>query len=237
MNQTISNGRSISAAPVAAPSGLRPARQALEGRYVRLEPCDPQAHRAELFAAASAGADPAAIWTYLPYGPYADLAAFTERLEDCTQSEDPLFFTLRDKASGQASGMASYLNIVPQNGSIEIGHIWFAPTLQRTPAATEGLYLMMRQAFDELGYRRLEWKCNARNEASRRAALRLGFTFEGIFYQHMVVKGCNRDSAWFSILDGEWPRIRANFERWLAPDNFDSEGRQRVALASLNCPT
>ena len=229
--------RAISGAPVTPPPpGERPARAVLEGRRVRLEPVDPGAHGPELFAAFTAGPDPDAIWRYLPYGPYADLASFTQRLEDCARSEDPLFFNLHDRESGQATGLASYLNIVPQNGSIEIGHICFAPALQRTPGATEGLFLMMRQAFDALGYRRLEWKCNALNEASRRAALRLGFTYEGIFYQHMVVKGCNRDSAWYSILDGEWPRIRANFERWLAADNFDGEGRQRVSLASLNGP-
>lgn len=226
--------RAISGAPVTPPPpGKRPERRVLEGRTVRLEPVDPEAHGADLFAAMTAGAAPDALWTYLPYGPYADLASFTRRLEDCARSEDPLFFTLLDRAGGKAVGLASYLNIVPHNGSIEIGHICFAPALQRTAAATEGLFLMMREAFDSLGYRRLEWKCNALNEASRRAALRLGFAYEGIFYQHMVVKRRNRDSAWYSLLDGEWPAARAAFERWLAPDNFDAEGRQRASLAAL----
>jgi RimJ/RimL family protein N-acetyltransferase len=129
--------------------------------------------------------------------------------------------------------MASYLNIVPANGCIEIGHIWFAPPLQRTRGATEAIFLMMRHVFDDLGYRRLEWKCDALNEGSKRAARRFGFTYEGTFRQHMVVKGRNRDTAWFSLLDREWPAVRAAFETWLAPDNFDTAGRQRASLSTL----
>ncbi len=145
-----------------------------------------------------------------------------------------MFFAVRDEGSGRAGGVASYLNIHPQPGTIEIGHIWFGPALQRTPAATEALYLLLHHAFDDLGYRRLEWKCNALNAASRRAAVRLGFAFEGTFYQHQIVKGRNRDTTWFSILDGEWPPIRANFEAWLAPENFDEAGGQRASLGDLN---
>ena len=147
--------------------------------------------------------------------------------------DDPLFFAIIEQASGKASGMASYLNIVPDMGCIEIGHIWFAPPLQKTRAATEAIFLMMRHVFDDLGYRRLEWKCNALNEASMRAARRFGFTYEGTFRQHMVVKGRNRDTAWFALLDREWPAVRAAFERWLAPENFDGQGRQRMSLTAL----
>jgi len=147
---------------------------------------------------------------------------------------DRLFFAVRDKHTGRLGGMAMYLDIRPSMGSIEIGYIWFAPFLQRTRQATEALYLMLRYAFDELNYRRMQWRCNALNEKSRVAALRLGFMFEGIFYQHMVVKGHNRDTAWYSILDYEWPRIRSNFEIWLAPSNFDLQGRQISSLRRLN---
>ena len=144
-----------------------------------------------------------------------------------------MFFAIVDLASGAASGMASYLNIVPANGCIEIGHIWFAPPLQKTRAATEAIFLMIRHAFEDLAYRRVEWKCNSLNEASKRAARRFGFTYEGTFRQHMVIKGRNRDTAWFAMLDHEWPAIRAAFERWLDPDNFDAAGRQRKSLAAL----
>ena len=149
------------------------------------------------------------------------------------RSSDPLFFAIVDPATGEAAGMASYLNIVPANGCIEIGHIWFAPPLQRTRAATEAIFLLMRHVFDDLRYRRLEWKCDALNAPSRRAAGRFGFTYEGTFRQHMIVKGRNRDTAWFALLDRDWPTVRAAFERWLAPGNFDPGGRQRSALAAL----
>jgi RimJ/RimL family protein N-acetyltransferase len=144
-----------------------------------------------------------------------------------------LFFALVEQASGAAAGMAGYMNIVPANGSIEIGHIWFAPSLQKSRAASEAIYLLARHAFEELGYRRLEWKCDALNAPSMRAARRFGFTYEGTFRQHMVVKGRNRDTAWFALLDRDWPLQRAAFERWLADDNFDQDGRQRVALSAL----
>jgi RimJ/RimL family protein N-acetyltransferase len=215
------------------PSGRSPERRALEGTHVRLEPVDGAAHAASLHALSHARPEDAALWTYLAYGPFADEAAFAGWLAGCARSEDPLFFAVIDRASGQASGMASYLNIVPAMGCIEIGHIWFAPPLQRTRAATEAIFLMCRHVFDDLGYRRLEWKCNALNEASIAAARRFGFTYEGTFRQHMVVKGRNRDTAWFSILDREWPAILAAFERWLHPDNFDAAGRQRISLRAL----
>ncbi len=207
-----------------------PPREALAGSWVRLQPIDPARHVAELHAASVE--DPG-LWTYLPYGPFPGQAAMTAWLNGCAGSEDPLFFALIDAESGRAAGMASYLNIKPEHGSIEIGHIWFSEILRRRRAASEAIFLMIRQAFDGLGYRRVEWKCNAENAASRQAALRFGFAFEGIFHQHLIVKGVNRDSAWFSILDGEWPALRGAFEAWLDPGNFDESGGQRQSLSAL----
>jgi len=215
------------------PSGRAPERAPLAGMLVRLEPVDVARHGESLYALSHARPEDAALWTYLAYGPFLDQGAFEQWLAEPAASSDPLFFAVIDQQSGRASGMASYLNIVPANGCIEIGHIWFAPPLQRTRAATEAIFLMCRHVFDDLGYRRLEWKCNALNEASMRAARRFGFTYEGTFRQHMVVKGRNRDTAWFAMLDHEWPRVRGAFERWLAPENFDAAGRQRTSLAAL----
>lgn len=215
------------------PSGRAPSGAPLVGAGVGLEPVNVAAHASSLYALSHARPEDGALWTYLPYGPFPDRSAFEGWLAERARSEDPLFFALVDLATGAASGMASYLNIVPANGCIEIGHIWFAPPLQRTRAATEAIFLMMRHVFDDLGYRRLEWKCNALNAASMRAARRFGFTYEGTFRQHMVVKGRNRDTAWFALLDREWPPVRAAFERWLAPDNFDAAGRQRMSLGTL----
>jgi RimJ/RimL family protein N-acetyltransferase len=233
---TDTSKRTLNRAAVAAPSGAAPARTPLEGSHARLEPLSPATHGAELYRLSHAPEATADLWDYLPYGPFPAQADFTSYLEGCAASDDPLFFALCNLSSGRAEGVASYLNIVPKNASIEIGHIWLAPCLQQTRAATEALYLMMRPAVGDLGSRRLEWKCNALNEASRRAALRLGFTFEGIFYQHMLVKGHNRDTAWYSILDGEWPAIDAAFKAWLAPENFDAQGRQRQSLALTTAP-
>lgn len=215
------------------PTGMLPARQVIEGQSARLEPIDPARHAAELYASSHGVAGGEELWRFMAYGPWADIMAFRAWLRDCASVHDPLFFAIRDRASGLASGMASYLNIVPKNGSIEIGHIWLAPVLQDTRAGTEALFLLMRYAMDELAYRRLEWKCNALNEASRSAARRLGFRFEGIFHRHMVVKGSNRDTAWYSIVDDEWPVVRAAIEAWLASDNFDAAGRQRRLLSDL----
>ena len=195
-----------------------------------LEPVDPARRANDLFAA-SEGAP--ALWDYLAYGPFESLEAFTEWLRERAASHDPLFYAVIDRASGQARGMASLMRIVPEHGVIEVGHIWFAPVLQRTRQATEAIYLLARYAFDTLGNRRLEWKCDAQNEPSRRAAERFGFVFEGIFRQHMVVKGRNRDTAWYSITDSEWPAVRAAFEAWLAPENFDSSGVQRRSLVEV----
>lgn len=209
----------------------RPERIDHAGRYVRVEPLDAARHGSELWAGAGI---PAAddSWAYLPYGPWQSEAEYRSWLTERQAAPDPLFFAFRDLHSGRAAGIGSLMRITPEARCIEVGHLWFSPALQRTPAATEAIFLLIDHAFD-LGYRRMEWKCNALNEPSRRAARRFGFTFEGIFYQSMIVKGCNRDTAWYSILDGEWAGIRAAFQRWLASGNFDSEGKQLSALSAL----
>jgi RimJ/RimL family protein N-acetyltransferase len=210
-------------------SARLPGAETLAGRLVRLEPLDADRHGGDLFAA---GAEPS-IWDYLPYGPFVDAAAMHAHLAAQAASRDPHFLAVVDVATGTARGVVSFLRMEPAHGVIEIGHIWFGGALQRTPAATETVYLLARHAFDGLGNRRLEWKCDAANARSRRAAERFGFTFEGVFRQHMIVKGRNRDTAWFSLLDAEWPAARAAFEAWLDPANFDADGRQRRGLAEL----
>jgi RimJ/RimL family protein N-acetyltransferase len=210
-----------------------PQRQPLAGRFLRLEPLDSARHGDELWLALQGpGCDPA-LWDYLPYGPFASREPFDAWLAGNAASVDPLFYTVIELASGRALGLLSYLRIAPRDGSIEIGHIAFGRAMQRTPASTEAVYLLADLAMSTLGYRRLEWKCNALNTRSMHAAERLGFTYEGLFRQHMVVKGQNRDTAWFSIIDTEWPARRAAFERWLASDNFDAEGRQKQRLEAL----
>jgi RimJ/RimL family protein N-acetyltransferase len=174
-----------------------------------------------------------ALWTYLPDGPYDSVEHLRQTLAWSERLEDPLYFTLARLPDESPEGVASYLRITPEFGVIEIGHIWFGAPLQRTTAATEAIYLLARNAFDGLGYRRLEWKCNALNAGSRRAAERFGFTFEGVFRKHMVVKGRNRDTAWYAITEEEWPSVRAGFQSWLALDNFDSAGVQRLGLGEL----
>ncbi len=210
----------------------RPPRTPLEGRICRVVPLDPGAHTAGLFATYSAAPDRSG-WTYLPDTMPESEAELRERLESRAASEDPLFHTILDRGTGAPLGIASYLRIDPGNGVIEVGHLHFGPKLQRAPAATEAMALMMGRAFDELGYRRYEWKCDSLNAPSRAAALRLGFTFEGLFRNAVVVKGRSRDTAWFSVTEAEWPRIRAGFTAWLDPANFDTEGRQRRGLAEL----
>jgi RimJ/RimL family protein N-acetyltransferase len=196
---------------------------------VLLEPLDPARHGDQLYAETT-GAD--STWDYLAYGPFSSHDEFVRWLEQRAPLDDPLTFAIIDRASGSARGLASFMRMDPTNGVIEIGHIWLSPRLQRTRQATEAIHLMSRYAF-ELGNRRLEWKCDALNAASRRAAERFGFVFEGVFRQHMVIKARNRDTAWYSITDAEWPSRRAAFEAWLAPDNFDSSGDQKRALAEL----
>lgn len=197
---------------------------------MRLEPLDPSRHGDQLFAM-TAGAD--ATWDYLAYGPFHERDEFMRWLAQRAPLDDPLTFAIIDRDAGAARGLTSLMRIDAANGVIEVGHIWLSPALQRTRQATDALYVQARYVFEELGYRRFEWKCDALNEPSRRAAERFGFVFEGIFRQHMVIKDRNRDTAWFSILDSEWPSRRAEFEAWLSPDNFDVAGNQIRSLASL----
>ncbi len=204
-----------------------PERIPIMGRLVTLEPLDAATHGDDLWNGIRDHDD---LWLYLFDGPFPDRGEFLESLARKTASCDPLFFAIVDNALHRALGYASFMRIDPTHGVIEVGSILYSPALQRTPAATEAMYLMARHVFEALGYRRYEWKCNALNEPSRRAAVRLGFTFEGIFRQHMVVKGCNRDTAWYSMLDSEWPTRKAAFERWLDSANFDQQGRQRRRL-------
>jgi len=211
----------------------RPAQRPLHGARVRLEPLDPDRHGDDLFAAGhDPGGDPH-LWRYLPYGPFADAGELRAWLTARAACTDPLFRAVVDTATGRAGGVVSFLRIEPAHGCIEIGHIWFGADLQRTPQATEAIYLLARHAFDDLGNRRLEWKCDAANARSRAAAERFGFSFEGVFRQNLIVKGRNRDTAWFSLLDREWPAARAAFEAWLAPENFDADGRQQRSLVAL----
>ena len=221
-------GEVVDAAPARHPAAVT-----LGGRYVTLRPLDPAAD-GEALHAGSHGAEKEALWRYLFEGPFDDRAAFDEHLRRKaagSDPRDPLFFSILARETRRALGYASYMRIEPAHRTIEVGSILYTPALQRTAAATEAMYLMARHVFEDLGYRRYEWKCNALNAPSRRAALRLGFTFEGVFRQHMIVKGRNRDTAWFSMLDSEWPRRKAALESWLAPDNFDAAGRQRRPLA------
>jgi RimJ/RimL family protein N-acetyltransferase len=207
----------------------RPGRITLQGRHCRVEPLVASRHAHDLYAANALDVD-GTLWTYLAYGPFTDESSYTEWVGLREHAEDALFFAIIDLRTSLPVGVGSYMRIEPAWGTIEIGNLAYSPRLQRTIAATEAMYLLMKHAF-ELGYRRYEWKCNARNLGSRSAAERLGFTFEGIFRQHMVYKGMNRDTAWYALLDGDWPRVRTGFERWLAPDNFDADGRQHWSLA------
>ncbi|MCE8004148.1 GNAT family N-acetyltransferase [Billgrantia ethanolica] len=232
------DGRPIGVALPGWQPASRPQRTPLQGERVRLEPLSAEHHGDSLFAAFLLPGEgphdtPQARWAYSGGMPFSDAEQCHAWLAECAHSEDPLFFAIVEATSERALGMASYLNIVPEHGSIEVGHIHFTPPLRQTPAATEAMLLLMRNAF-ALGYRRYEWKCDALNAASRRAAERLGFRFEGIFRQHRVVNRRNRDTSWFSLLDGEWPAVEAQLGCWLASDNFDDEGRQRSSLSALS---
>jgi RimJ/RimL family protein N-acetyltransferase len=216
--------------PVDEKPAARPGPVTLQGRFGRIEKLAP-AHAETLWQAVR-GHD--RIWTYAPSsGPFADAAAFTALIETRAGQDDPYFYAIVD-AGGRAVGISALMAIRPEHRVVEIGHVVYAPALQRTPLATEAQFLLARYAFETLGTRRYEWKCDALNAASRRAALRYGFTFEGILRQHMIAKGHNRDTAWYSILDSEWQACKAAFERWLAPDNFAADGRQIVSLSTLN---
>lgn len=211
-----------------------PSTAPIDGFYCRLERLDPPAHADALHAANALDAD-GRMWTYLPYGPFESPADYRRWAEDACRGTDPLFYAVIDRTTSRAAGVASYLRIDSRNGTIEVGHIAYSARLQRTPAATEAMYLMMKHAF-ELGYRRYEWKCNALNLPSRVAAQRLGLSFEGVFRQAAVVKGRNRDTAWYSAIDSEWPALKRAFETWLAPANFDEHGIQRLQLSALTGP-
>jgi RimJ/RimL family protein N-acetyltransferase len=214
----------------------RPQRVTIEGRYVRIEPLDPATHTEALWQGLG-GARHEDLWLYMPDGPFIDRPAFEAYMQAKAISEDPLFFAIVDKKTGLAVGRSTLMRIDPPNRVIEVGGIMFTRALQRSRGATEAMYLLARYVFEEpslggLGYRRYEWKCNVLNGPSRRAALRLGFSFEGIFRQHMIIKGENRDTAWFSMLDLEWPARKREFERWLDESNFDREGIQKTRLKS-----
>ncbi|TBU77402.1 GNAT family N-acetyltransferase [Phytopseudomonas daroniae] len=210
-----------------------PPRAAIDGRYVRLEPLDAARHGDDLWHALQGADSDPSLWDYLPYGPFAERAPFDAWLAANQASSDPLFFAVRDNATQRVVGLLSFLRIAVNDGCIEIGHIAFGRAMQRSPASTEAIWLLMSLAMDNLGNRRLEWKCNARNQRSLRAAERLGFVQEGLFRQHAVIKGQNRDTAWFSIIDSEWPRCRNALQRWLSPENFDEQGNQRQRLEEL----
>jgi RimJ/RimL family protein N-acetyltransferase len=205
----------------------RPTRRAFAGRYVSLTPLNAESDYAALFDASHRSPEHQSIWRFLWQGPFANAMAMRDWLRSIEQGADPIFFTVQHLADKQKVGMISIMSIVPEMGRAELGHIWYAPEVQRTKINTEAVFLLLSYLLSELQYRRTEWKCDARNERSRNAALRLGFQFEGVFRQHMVVKGENRDTAWFSVLDIEWPRISANMRRWLYEDN-------RLSLSELN---
>lgn len=209
-----------------------PLRTPMVGRYCRVEPLDVIRHADQLFEA-NCQDEGGRNWTYLFAEPPVDLDAYRAWLAARAATDDPLFHAIIDGRTGRAVGVASYMRVDPGSGVMEVGHINFSPSLQRTRAATDSMFVMMRRAFDELGYRRYEWKCDSLNAPSQAAARRLGFQYEGLFRQAVVYKGRNRDTAWFSILDSEWPALKNAFERWLDPSNFDDSGRQRQPLAAM----
>lgn len=210
----------------------RPSREVMAGARCRIESLSAETHAEDLHAA-YAKDETGRNWTYLGYGPFETAASYAEWCRSNEDQPDPVFFAIVDSTTDRAVGVASYLRVFPELGSIEVGNLSFSPLLQKTPLSTEAMYLMMRRAFVDWGYRRYEWKCHSLNAPSRAAAKRLGFRFEGIFRNSLVVKGRNRDTAWFSITDEEWPAIQAAFESWLAPANFDADGQQRARLAEF----
>lgn len=212
------------------PPGLKPDLRPLHGRWMRLDPLDVARHGAALFQSFHGRKGEDDLWTWMAYGPFREEPAFLEFIKEKQASRDPWFYAFVNRETGKPLGMGAFMRCDAANGVIEIGHIWMAPDLQRTREATETIYLMIRHAFADLGMRRLEWKCDALNAPSRRAAERFGFTFEGIFRQHFVVKGRNRDTAWYALLDKDWPRVHDAFEAWLSEGNFDAGGRQKAKL-------
>jgi RimJ/RimL family protein N-acetyltransferase len=229
-----SNQMKNSALPLGEPVSLIaqvgiPRRGEYHGQYVTLTPLYPESDAHELYACSHGSEERERLWTYMPYGPFENISSMRKWLGECARSHDPLFFTVFDRRTGKRVGMVSFLNIVSEMRCLEVGHIWYSLTAQRTSINTEALYLMLCESFDRLQYRRVEWKCDSLNERSRNAAVRLGFKFEGIFRQHRIVKGRNRDTAWFSMIDSEWPLIKQNMERWLYA-NADG----RLSLRELN---
>lgn len=209
-----------------------PPREVMQGNYCRIEPIDVDAHAADLFSAFGQDTENR-IWTYLPYGPFDSEADFCSWIEGACFGDDPLFHAIIDGQTQRAVGVASYLRIDAANGVIEVGNINYSPELQRTRAATEAMYMMMHRVFSDLGYRRYEWKCDALNAPSRKAAERLGFSYDGLFQQAIMYKGRNRDTAWFSVLDGDWPALKIAYLEWLDAGNFDVDGQQKTSLADL----
>jgi RimJ/RimL family protein N-acetyltransferase len=212
------------------PVGNKPDLRPIHGRWMWLEPLHAAKHGPALWESFRDSDPHGHVWTWMPYGPWESYDAFDAWLKEKEQARDPWFYAYVDRASGKPRGMGSFMRCDAPNGVIEIGNIWFSPSLQKTREATEAIYLMIRHCFDDLGVRRLEWKCDAFNEFSRKAALRFGFQYEGIFRQHMIIKGRNRDTAWYAMLDKDWHRVRDAFETWLKPENFDPEGRQKAKL-------
>jgi len=224
--------RPLSGAQVTSlPSALIPSRAPLRGNHVELVAQDARLHAADLYAAGHDSEQGLSTWDYLAYGPWASVEDYSATMRLQSATFETIFYAIRALDSERFRGQSSFLDINPQMGVIEIGHIWFGPALMRTRAATEALYLMIRHAMDDLGYRRIHWRCNSLNEKSRQAARRLGFRFEGVFYNHMIFKGKNRDTAWYSILDDEWPEVRGILETWLDDSNFDDNGQARTSLS------
>jgi RimJ/RimL family protein N-acetyltransferase len=233
MEDEIPFPRRINSEPVEVPRGLVPARTVLTGTMVRLEPLDPMRHAVSLYRAGHSTEAALRSWDYLPWGPFATESAFIDQVRNFAAALDQIFYTVCDPVNGEAVGMASYLDIQPKVGVIEIGGIWFASSFQRTRGATEALFLMLSYAMDDLGYRRIQWRCNARNAKSRAAAKRIGFRFEGIWFNHLVVKGHNRDTAWYAIIGTEWPAIRGTINTWLDPENFGATGALGQSLSAM----
>lgn len=231
MTQTNALGQTVGYDVVGWGEARTPSRETLSGRFCKLEPLEVERHLDQLFEAQARDVE-GGSWTYLSYGPPVSRQEYGELLGRQQASSDPLFFAIFDLRTGRAVGVAAYLRISPELGSIEIGHLYFSPLLQRTAASTEAIFLLLQHAFS-LGYRRCEWKCDSLNEPSKSAALRYGFTYEGLFRQASVSKGRNRDTAWYAILDGEWERLEPAYQRWLRAENFDVEGRQRESLSTL----
>ncbi len=219
---------------VKGPTSPFPQAKLLDGVTIRIERLSPS-HADDLYSMFG-GSENAHLWDYMLSEHFTDRSAFQKYVSQRVQLSDPYDLAIIDKTSGKAVGCASYYNIRPDHRVIEVGFVMFSPLLQRTKAATEAMYLMARHAFEDLGYRRYEWKCNDLNEKSKRAALRLGFSFEGVFRQHMIIKGRNRDTAWFAMMDSEWPAAKEAFEKWLDPANFDESGNQKVGLVAFRNP-